>query len=91
MIGLSEEEQKIFDAVFSLTILIIKFEESKDEELKILGEYIHILLNEYTKIRKQLQNKLKFENQYISIETLRKLNENTDTYRDFTEEVLKLL
>lgn len=31
------------------------------------------------------------ENNSISKETLRKINANTDTWRDFTEEVLKLL
>ena len=31
------------------------------------------------------------ENNCISKETLRKIKANTDTYRDFTEEVLKLL
>lgn len=54
--NLSEEEKKIADAIFSLTLNAFDFQKSEKEIVKQLGNNIEILLNEYRK-NKDIINK----------------------------------
>lgn len=61
------------------------------KENKPQSDFDEFCINHCKDIETILNYIEELENNSISKETLRKINANTDTYRDFAEEVLKLL
>lgn len=66
---------------------------SEEKINKIIDEleYLDLTKGARCEIRYYIRKLQKDLEESISKETLRKIKTNTDTYRDFTEEVLKLL